>query len=164
MKINPSSPKGVATTPQTVFTLVLKIAQPRGKIAPVHPFPSFILSNWEVMRSWCDPVIFKLDYSKNIWSDIHSKLVCKLEWPFSNIFCKKSHENRMFLQFLRKNQFLPIFYAQNSHFSIFVGALTLWRHSDIRFGIHVWVHFQTQSLPKPKLGTAHTSIEFQKDF
>ena len=21
--------------------------------------------------------------------------VCKLEWPFSNIFCKKSHENRM---------------------------------------------------------------------
>ena len=25
--------------------------------------------------------------------------VCKLEWPFSNIFCKKSHENRMFLRF-----------------------------------------------------------------
>ena len=27
--------------------------------------------------------------------------------------------------FLRKNQFLPIFYAQNGNFSIFVGALTL---------------------------------------
>ena len=26
--------RGVATTPQTVFALVLKIAQPRGKIAP----------------------------------------------------------------------------------------------------------------------------------
>ena len=32
--VNPSSPKGAATTLQTVFTLVLKIAQPRGKIAP----------------------------------------------------------------------------------------------------------------------------------
>ena len=32
--INPSSLKGVATTPLTVFALVLKIAQPRGKIAP----------------------------------------------------------------------------------------------------------------------------------
>ena len=30
--VNPSSPKGVATTPQTVFALVLKIAQPRSKI------------------------------------------------------------------------------------------------------------------------------------
>ena len=33
-RINPSSPKGVATTPLTVFALVLKIAQPRGKTAP----------------------------------------------------------------------------------------------------------------------------------
>ena len=32
--INPSSPMGVGTTPPTVFALVLKIAQPRGKIAP----------------------------------------------------------------------------------------------------------------------------------
>ena len=31
----------------------------------------------------------------------------------------------MFYDFLRKNQFLPIFYTQNGHFSIFVGALTL---------------------------------------
>ena len=31
---NPSSPKGVVPTPLAVFTLVLKIAQPRGKIAP----------------------------------------------------------------------------------------------------------------------------------
>ena len=40
-----------------------------------------------------------------------------------------------FYDFLRKNQFLPIFYTQNGHFSIFVGALTLWRHSDV---IHQW--------------------------
>ena len=32
--INPSSPKGGCTNPPTVFALVLKIAQPRGKIAP----------------------------------------------------------------------------------------------------------------------------------
>ena len=32
--INPSSPKGGCNNPQTSFTLVLKIAQPRGKIAP----------------------------------------------------------------------------------------------------------------------------------
>ena len=31
---NPSSPKGGCTTPLTVIALVLKIAQPRGKIAP----------------------------------------------------------------------------------------------------------------------------------
>ena len=31
---NPSSPKGGCTNPLTVFALVLKIAQPRGKIAP----------------------------------------------------------------------------------------------------------------------------------
>ena len=31
---NPSSPKGGATTPQTVFAQVLKNMQPRGKIAP----------------------------------------------------------------------------------------------------------------------------------
>ena len=41
-----------------------------------------------------------------------------------------------FYDFLRKNQFLPIFYTQNDHFSIFVGALTLWRHSDVR---HKWL-------------------------
>ena len=43
--INLSSPKGGCTNPLTVLALVLKIAQPRGKIAPgtfqVHPFPSF---------------------------------------------------------------------------------------------------------------------------
>ena len=32
--INLISPKGVATTHPTVFAPVLKIAQPRGKIAP----------------------------------------------------------------------------------------------------------------------------------
>ena len=33
MLVNPSSPKGGCNNPQTVFALVLKIAQPRGKIA-----------------------------------------------------------------------------------------------------------------------------------
>ena len=70
-------------------------------------------------------MIFELDILKIFEVICTHKFVCKLEWPFSNIFCKKSHENRMFLRFLRKNQFLPIFYTQNGHFSIFVVALTL---------------------------------------
>ena len=70
--------RGVATTPQTVFALVLKIAQPRGKIA-LGTF-KFILSlhfckkkfkpttytgcrvsfqSWDVgAGGWCDPMIF----------------------------------------------------------------------------------------------------------
>ena len=42
VNINPSSPKGgVVPTPLTVIALVLKIAQPRGKIAPVPSSSSF---------------------------------------------------------------------------------------------------------------------------
>ena len=67
-------------------------------------------------------MIFELDILKIFEVICTHKFVCKLEWPFSNIFCKKSYENRMFL---RKNLFLPILYTQNGHFSIFVGALTL---------------------------------------
>ena len=33
-----------------------------------------------------------------------SNFVCKLEWPFSNIFSKNSHENRMFLQIFTKKK------------------------------------------------------------
>ena len=136
--------------PLTVIALVLKIAQPRGKIAP-GTF-KFILSLhfsekkiepttytggrvsfqcWEVRRGWCDPMIFELDILKIFEVICTQKFVYKLELPFSNTFYKKSHENRMFLRFLRKSQFLPLFYTQNGHFSIFVGALTLWRHSDV---------------------------------
>ena len=70
-------------------------------------------------------MIFEWDILKIFEVICTHKFVCKLELSFSNIFCKKSHENRMFYDFLRKNQFLPIFYTQNGHFSIFVGALTL---------------------------------------
>ena len=39
--INPSSPKGVATTPLRVFALVLKIAQPGVKLLQVPSSSSF---------------------------------------------------------------------------------------------------------------------------
>ena len=92
----------------TVFALVLKIAQPRGKIDP-GTF-KFILSlhfseknsesttytggrvsfqSWEV-GGWCDPVIFELDYFLKIFEVICThKFLCKLEWPFFNIFLQK---------------------------------------------------------------------------
>ena len=78
--------------------------------------------SWEVRGGWCDPMIFELDILKIFEVICTHKFVCKLELSFSNIFCKKSHENRhVFTIFLRKNQFLPIFYTQNGHFSIFGG-------------------------------------------
>ena len=129
---------------------MLKIALPRSKIAPgtfkfilslhfsekisnLPPTPRtggrVSFQSWEVgggvgaipwFLNWIILKIFEVICTPNF--------VCKLEWPFSNIFCKKYHENPCFYDFLRKNQFLPIFYAQNGHFSIFVGALILWRH------------------------------------
>ena len=111
--------RGVVPTPLTVIALVLKIAQPRGKIAP-GTF-KFILSlhfreknfqpttytgggvsfqSWEVRGGgWCDPMSFELDILKIFEVICTHKFVCKLELSFSNIFCKKSHENRMFLRF-----------------------------------------------------------------
>ena len=70
-------------------------------------------------------MIFELDILKIFEVICTHKFICKLELPFSNIFCKKARENRFFFDFLRKIQFLPIFYTQNGHFSIFVGGLTL---------------------------------------
>ena len=55
--------------------------------------------SWEVGVGWCDPVIFELDILKIFEVICTHKFVCKLEGPFSNIFCKNSHENRMFLRF-----------------------------------------------------------------
>ena len=55
--------------------------------------------------------------------------VCKLESSFCNTLSRKSHV--FFYDFIRKNQFLPLFYTQNDHFSIFEGMLTLWRHSEV---------------------------------
>ena len=102
--------EGGCNNPQTVFALVLKITQPRGKHAP-GTF-NFILSlhfseqifepttytggrvsfqSWEVggvqsqwFLNWISLNIFEVKYTPNF--------VCKLEWPFCNIFCKKSHE------------------------------------------------------------------------
>ena len=65
-----------------------------------------------------------------------------LEWPFSNIFCKNPMKRACFYEFLRKNQFLPIFYTQNGHYSIFVGSLTLRRHSDVST-LMVGIYFGT---------------------
>ena len=54
-------------------------------------------------------------------------LFCKLELSFSNIFCKKEKAMKIarFHDFLRKNQFLPLFYTQNTNIQIFEGVLTL---------------------------------------
>ena len=87
---NPSSPKGGCNNPLRVFALVLKIAQPRGiialgtfkfilslhfsgKIPNLPPTPGVSFQSWEV-GGGCDPVIFKMDYFENIWSDMHSQL------------------------------------------------------------------------------------------
>ena len=70
-------------------------------------------------------MIFELDILKIFEVICTHKFVCKLELPFSNIFCKNPMKIACFYDFLRKNHFLPIFYTQNGHFSIFVGALTL---------------------------------------
>ena len=57
--------------------------------------------------------------------------VCKSELSFSNIFSKTTMKIACFHDFLRKNQFLTLFYTQNANFSISEGVLTLWRHSDV---------------------------------
>ena len=136
--LNPSSPKGGCTNPLTVFALVLKIAQPRGKIAPgtfkftlslhfseknsettTYTGGRVSFQSWEVRGGWCDPVIFELDILKIFELVCTHKFVCKLEWPFFNIFCKNPMKIACFYDFLRKNLFLPIFYTHNGHFSIF---------------------------------------------
>ena len=109
-KINPSSLKGGCNNPPTVFALVLKITQPRGKIAPgtfkfilelslhfsekfrAYPYTGGRVSfqRWEVRGGWCDPVIFELDYFENIWSDMHSQVCLQVRMAI---------ENRMFLRF-----------------------------------------------------------------
>ena len=114
--INPSSPKGgLYQPPVTVFALVLKIAQPRGKIAP-GTF-KFILplhfseknsepttytggsQSWGVRGVGAIPWFLNWLFWKKFEEICTHKFVCKLKWPFLNIFCKKSHENRMFLWF-----------------------------------------------------------------
>ena len=121
------TPKGVATTPQTVYVPVLKNAQPKGKIA-LGTF-KFILSphfskkkklnlppSPEVGGSWCDPVVENWIVLKIFKVICTPNFVCKLESPFSNIFSKKPHENVFFYDLLGINQFLPTFYTQTDHF------------------------------------------------
>ena len=115
--IIPSSPKGGCTNPPNGFCPGAQNRTAKGQncsgYLQVHPFPSFWRKNsestaytggrvsfqsWEVGGLVRSPD-FWIGYFENIWSDMHSQVCCKLEWPFSNIFCKKSHENRMFLRF-----------------------------------------------------------------
>ena len=80
----------------------------------VHPFPSFWRKNFEPttytrgsvsFQSWDVRGVGAIPWFLNwiilkIFEVICTpNFVCKLEWPVSNIFCKKSHENRMFLRF-----------------------------------------------------------------
>ena len=70
-------------------------------------------------------MIFELDILKIFEVICTHKFVCKLEMHFLTYFAKNPMKIACFYDFLRKNQFLPIFYTQNGHFSMFVGALTL---------------------------------------
>ena len=141
---NPSSP------PATFFTLVLINAQPRGKISPgtfkfiLSPhfseknsnFPpppgvGYSFQSWGVSWwGWCNPMILKLDYFENIWSDMQCTILClQVRIVISNILNKKSHENRMFLRL--RNFCIYFTCTPNDNFSIFEGVLTLWRHSEV---------------------------------
>ena len=51
--------------------------------------------------------------------------VCKLESSCSYILAKNPMKIACFYDYLRKIQFLPIFYTQNDNFLIFKGVLTL---------------------------------------
>ena len=84
--------RGVVPTPLTVFALVLKIVQPRGKIAPgtfkfilslhfsekipnLPPTPGVgKLSKLGGQGGWCDPVIFELDFLKIFEVIMHSQV------------------------------------------------------------------------------------------
>ena len=108
--------RGVVPTPLTVFALVLKIEQPRGKIAPgtfkfilwlhfseknseptTYTGGRVSFQNWEV-GGGVGAILWFLNWI--FWKYLKwyalTSLFCKLEWPFSNIFCKKFHENCMF--------------------------------------------------------------------
>ena len=60
--------------PQTVFSEKQKQTNKKKKKTEPTTFHGSRVSfqSWEV--GWCDPVILKLDYFHNIWSDMHSKL------------------------------------------------------------------------------------------
>ena len=140
---NPSSPKGVIPTPQRFSPWCSKSHSQGVKLRRVpssSSFPFILAKKFRTYHlhrgegklsklggggGWCDPVIFELDILKIFEVICTHKFVCKLEWPFSKYFAKNSMKIACFYDFLRKNQFLPIFYTQNGHFSIFVGALTL---------------------------------------
>ena len=114
--LNPSSPKVGCNNPTHQFSpWCSKSHSQGGKIASNSSFP-FILAkkfepttytggrvsfqSWEVrgvgaipwFLNWIILKIFEVICTPNF--------VCMLEWPFSNIFCKKPHENRIFLRFV----------------------------------------------------------------
>ena len=87
--------------------------------------PHLPLSPFKVGRSgwWCDHVILELDYFEKKNELICTpNFVCKLE---SSLFLSYLAKNPMKSAFFYvKNHFLPIFYTQNDHFSIFEGMFT----------------------------------------
>ena len=121
MYITYSSPKGGCTNP-----LSRPGAQNRYSSSCEKKFRTYHLlsfQSWEVgggglVRSFLNLKIFDVICTH--------KFVCQ-EWHFLTYFANIPWKSHVFTM----KQFLPIFYTQNGHFSIFVGALTLWRHSDV---------------------------------
>ena len=111
--------RGVATTPQQFSPWCSKSRSQGVKLLRVPSSSSFFFilakkirtyhlhrgrvsfQSWEVrgvdaiqwFLNWIILKIFEVICTPNF--------VCKLECPFSNIFCKNFHENRMFLRFFR---------------------------------------------------------------
>ena len=157
--LNPSSPKGMQQ-PLKQFSPRCSKTRSQGVILlPVLLRPSFPLilagkneqnttpggrvsfQSWEVEGGWCNPVILKLVYFENLLVIFTLNFVCKLKSSFSNTFSKNRMKIPRFNDFLRKNQFLPIFYTQ--HDNQFSRA---WSHYDIivRSYINGWYIFWYQ--------------------
>ena len=126
---------------QTVFALVLKIAQPKGKIAPgtfkfilslhfsekianLPPTPgvgkAFKVGAIPWFLNWIILKIFEVICTPNF--------VCMLKWPFSNIFFKTSHENRRFFTIFYVKIILFVYFTHKMAISQFSWARS---HYDV---------------------------------
>ena len=153
--INPSSPKEGATTPKQFWNRCSQTQSQKVKLPQVplsSSFPLFLtkknrayhlhrgkvsFQSWEV--GWCNPVILKLDYFENIWSDMHSKLCVQLRIAiFLRIKQKtKTKQNKtkktkkpMFLRFLTHKSIFAYILHINCQFLKFRWRAQLWRHSE----------------------------------
>ena len=138
--VNPSSPKGVATTKQfspwcsksrsqgvkflrvnssSSFTFILA----KKKIEPTtYTGGRVSFQSWEVRGGWCDPMIFKLDYFENIWSKMHSKICLeKKKWK-SRVFTI-FYVKIIFCLYFRHKMAISQFSSARSHYNVIVRSI-----------------------------------------